>query len=358
LSRVFSIALVVSIAASGACRKGSSTADGKPAPAATPASSAAKDPAPAAAAAPTPPPAPLPPMPVPKVLPAVVARVNSEDVKKSDFDLLVKNIEISNNTAIPADRRDEILRRVLDDLVTYTVLKQEAQARNVPVSDAEVNARVQAMRKAAASEEIFKSALAQRNMTLARLRADTRVEIAIAKMMETAPELQPATDAEAKDFYDKNPDRFKHPDLVRASHIMVRFDPNGDEAAKTQVRAKGEALLKRARAGEDFANLARENSEHASAANSGDLGFFPKEAPRSPLPPEFTAAAFALKTGEISDLVPTQNGFHIIKVTDRKPAGIMAFAEVNGQLKDGLNGQKKQAFIARLRQKAKIEVLI
>ncbi len=226
------------------------------------------------------------------------------------------------------------------------------------MTDAEVDQRVQAMRKSAPSEDVFTAALAQRKMSLARLRADTRVEIAIGKMMTAVAAEQPTTDAEAKAFYDKNPDRFKHPDLVRASHIMVRFDQASGEAAKAQARAKADALLKRARAGEDFATLARQNSEHASAPGGGELNFFPREDPRSLMPREFTDAAFSLKVGEISELVATQNGFHIIKVTDRKPAGISPLADVNEQLKQGLADQKRQAFIAQLRQKAKIEVLI
>jgi peptidyl-prolyl cis-trans isomerase C len=359
LSRVLAIVLIVFLAAAAACRKASTPADSKSAtPGGTPAAGGAA-PAPAAPApAPASPiPATLPPMPVPKDLPDVVARVNSEDIKRADFDLLVRNIEISNNASIPPDRRDEILRRALDDLLTYTVLKQEAKARKIPVSDAEVEERLQAMRKSAPSEEVFKAALAQRKMTLARLRADTRNEIAIAKMMNVVASEQPTTDAEAKAFYEKNPDRFKHPDLVRASHIMVRFEPAGGDAAKAKARPKAEALLKRARV-EDFAELARQNSEHVSAGSGGDLGYFPREKPALPLPREFIDAAFALKPGEISDLVATENGYHIIKVIDRKPAGILPLADVNEQVKQGLTQQKTQAFVAQLKQKAKIEVLI
>ncbi|HEY7501295.1 MAG TPA: peptidyl-prolyl cis-trans isomerase [Vicinamibacterales bacterium] len=366
MSKYFSVVLIVAVIAAGACRKASAP-DNKNAPAGTPqaSGSAPQTAAPAGPATAAPAPAPqsaipaqLPPMPVPKVLPAVLARVNNEDIKKTDFDLLVRNIEISQNATIPAERRDEILRRVLDDLVTYTVLKQEAKARKYTATDAEVEARVNAMRKQAQSEELFNAALAQRKMTLARLRTDTRNELTIAKMMTAAPEAQPATDAEVKEFYDKNPDRFKHPDLVQASHIMVQFGDASDPAAKAKARARAEALLKRARAGEDFGMLARQNSDNATKLDDGRLPYFPKDVPGSPLPPEFTHAAFDVKTGEISDLVETKNGYHIIKVTDRKPAGIAPLADVSQELKDGLTKQKQQAFIAQLRQKAKIEVLI
>ena len=196
-------------------------------------------------------------------------------------------------------------------------------------------------------------------MTMARLRDDARTQIAIGKMMDAEIANAPAvTDAEAKEFYDKNPERFKQPEMVRASHILIMVRDEDGEAAKKDARAKIDAVLKRAKAGEDFAALARENSQDGSAAGGGDLDFFPSEKMVAP----FADAAFKLKTGEISDVVTTQFGYHIIKATDRKPASMLPLAEVNEQLKQGLSQQKKQQvaqqFIAQLRQKSRVEVLI
>jgi peptidyl-prolyl cis-trans isomerase C len=196
-------------------------------------------------------------------------------------------------------------------------------------------------------------------MTLERLKADAKTEISIQKMMkEQVATTADATDAEVKEFYDKNPERFKRPDTVRASHILLRIDPNADEATKKQTRGKIDDILKRAKSGDDFAALAKQHSEDGSAANGGDLGYFPKER----MVPAFADVAFALKPGEISDVVATQFGVHIIKVTDRKPAGAVPLEEVSPRVKQYLSEQKKQqqaqAFIAGLRQKAKIEVLI
>ena len=252
-----------------------------------------------------------------------------------------------------------MLRRVLDELVTYTLLKQEAKARNVTATDAEVAAQIEEIRKSAPDEEAFQKALKEQSMTMARLRDDARTQIAIGKMMDAEiANAPPVTDADAKEFYDKNPDRFKQPEMVRASHILIMVRDEDGEAAKKDARARIDAVLKRARAGEDFAALARENSQDGSAAGGGDLDFFPREKMVAP----FADAAFKLKTGEVSDVVTTQFGYHIIKATDRKPASTLPLAEVNEQLKQGLAQQKKQQvaqqFIAQLRQKSKVEVLI
>jgi peptidyl-prolyl cis-trans isomerase C len=357
LSKIFSIILLVGLVTGGAaCRKASPPADAGSKPASPSSGTAAtpSTPPPAAPAAPV-----APPAPVPEKLPDVLARVNSEDVKKADFEAALRTIERRNQRPIPAERRDEILRGVLDELVTYTVLKQEAKARHVVVTDAEVDQRLQQLQQSTGGEESFKKALKDQNMTLARLREDTRTQIAVGKMIDEQVSAAPsATDAEAKDFYEKNPDRFKQPEMVRASHILVRVDPTADDAAKKAAKTKIDRVLKRAKAGEDFAALAKENSDDGSAQMGGDLNYFPKEK----MVPEFANAAFQLKTGEISDVVTTEFGHHVIKLTDRKPASTVPLDQVNDRIKQVLTEQRKQeraeAFIAELKQKSKVEVLI
>ena len=341
---------IVALAASVACNKPAAPANNAAPAAQAPAASTDKP------ATPTPPPPPA--APVPEKLPDVLARVNSEAVKKADFDMLVRNIEL-NNGPIPPDRRNEILRKILDDLVTYTMLKQEANARNIVVADAEIDEQLAVMKKEAPSEDAFKKAMADRKMTMERLRSDAKTQLAISKMMKAQVEsASPATDADARAFYEKNPDKFKRGESVRASHILIRADEKGPEDVKKKARAQIDAVLKRAKAGEDFAMLAREHSQDGSAAQGGDLDYFVKGRMVQP----FDQAAFALKPNEISDVVTTQFGYHIIKVIDHKPAGTVAFDEVSANIKQYLSEQKKQetaqTFINSIKQKAKIEVLI
>ena len=299
-----------------------------------------------------------PPKPMPAELPEVLARVNGQEVKKSDFDLLVRNIELSRGP-IPTERRDEVLRAALNQLVEYTLLQQEARTRKVTVSDAEVNERIKEMQGQFPTEEAFKKALSARDMSIDRLRDDARVDMVITRLVEDeVATAQPPTDAECKDYYDKNPDKFKLGEAVRASHILILADEKADEATKKKARAQIEAVNKRVKAGEDFAQLAKEHSQDGSAAQGGDLDFFG----RGRMVPPFEQAAFALKPGEVSDIVTTQFGYHIIKVTDRKPSEAIALDEVSPQVKQFLTQQRQQergkAFVKRLRDKAKIEVLI
>lgn len=344
---VVTFVAVASLASGAACRK---------APADTSKTAAAAQPAAGQAA---PPAAPMPPKPMPAELPAVLARVNGQSVTKADFDRLVKNMELSAGQSIPAERRDDILRKALDQLVTYAVLSQEIKARNISVSDAEIDGNLKQMQSQFPSEAEFKKALAARGMSIEQLRSDARTDMSITKMMDAEVANQaPPTDAQVREFYDKNPDKFKQDESVRASHILFRVDEKATDAEKKKVRAQAESVLKQAKGGADFAELAKKHSADGSAAQGGDLNFFS----RGQMVPAFEQVAFALKPGQISDIVTTQFGYHIIKVTDRKPASTVAFDDVKDRIREFLAQQQKQqraeAFIETLKKKAKIEVLV
>jgi peptidyl-prolyl cis-trans isomerase C len=353
LTRLLSSLLVVAtIAAATACRKppaassNSSTTAGKP--------PAAGEPGKPAAA-----PAPAPAKPMPAQLPPVLARVNGEEVTKGDFDRLIKNMELGAKQPVPAERRDEIFRQALEQLVTYTVLTQETRARKVAVTDAEVESNIKQMRSQFPNEQEFAKALAARGMSLDKLKADTRIDISINKMMEAeAASQQAPTDAHVREFYDKNPDKFKQEEAVRASHILFKVEESADAATKKKVKDQAEAVLKQVRAGGDFAELAKKHSADSSAQQGGDLNFFTK----GQMVPAFDQAAFSLKPGEVSDLVTTQFGYHIIKVTEHRAPSTVPFEQVSPRIKEFLTEQQKQqkvdAFIASLKEKAKIEVLV
>jgi peptidyl-prolyl cis-trans isomerase D len=151
----------------------------------------------------------------------------------------------------------------------------------------------------------------------------------------------PAADIERE--YNNNSEQYTTPEQVRASHILLKTEGKDDAA----VKAKAEELLKQARGGADFAELAKKNSEDdASAKNGGDLDYFG----RGRMVPEFDQAVFAMQPGQISDLVKTQYGYHIIKLVDKKNATTRPLAEVRQQLTDQLAYQRAQAQAADLAQ--------
>ena len=313
-----------------------------------------------AAQTPAPAPAPAVTKPVPADLPAVLARVNGEPIVKTDLEAQIQSLEARAGSPMPADRRDEIVRRLLDELIGYRLLVQETKARNISVPDADIDSQLGEIRKQFASDDGFNEALAARKMTLEQLRTDMREDMAIDKLIEVEVESKSAATAEqVETFYKDNPAQFQQGERVQASHILIGVDAGADAAARAEARQKAETVLAAVKNGGNFAALAKEHStDPGSAVNGGDLGYF---SPGQMVGP-FNDAAFALAAGATSDLVETQFGFHIIRVIDKQAARTVPLAEVRPQVEQFLSRRNAQeqteAFVQALRAKGKIEVLI
>ena len=301
-----------------------------------------------------------PPKPVPAQLPDVLARVNGDAITKLEFERALQVIEQRAGGTVPAEKRDAIYRGLLDNLVGLQLLRQEAAARKVPVTEAEVDARIGALKKQLGSDDVFNQMLATRKLTLDGLRAEQRSDVAVNKMMNETinPKTKPSPE-QIDTFYKENLPRFQQPEQVKASHILISVPQGSDGVTKDATRAKAEEVLKQVKAGKDFAALAKEYSQDpGSAVNGGDLGYFRQGQMVGP----FNEVAFKLAPGAVSDLVETQFGFHIIKVIDKKPAQTVPLESVRGQVAQFLETQNRQresaAFIAGLRAKSKVEILI
>jgi peptidyl-prolyl cis-trans isomerase C len=303
---------------------------------------------------------PPPAKPVPAQLPDVVARVNGEAISKADFDRAIAAIEARNGGPVPVGQRDQIFRNVLDQVIAYRVLVQETRARKLSIDDAEIDAQIKQIQAQFPSEEAFKEMLASRKTTLEQMRADLRQDLIVQKMIENEVSAKSAvTPAQVTDFYAKNPDQFKQPERVRASHILIMVPKGADATAKTQARTKAEEILKDVKAGKDFAALATQHSQDpGSAQQGGDLGFFQAGQMVGP----FNDVAFALAPGSISDLVETEFGFHIIKVAEKQAPRAIPLEEVRPRLEQYLERtnreQQTAAFVNGLKAKGKIEILI
>jgi peptidyl-prolyl cis-trans isomerase C len=342
------IAFVVAIAVS-ACSKPSvsqeKTGTASPGPATTGAQAQAQ---------------PEPAKPVPAQLPEVLASVNGEPITKSDFEQAIKEAEQRAGTPVPPDQRDRIYREILDQMIGFKLLTQESKARKVAVADADVEARIAGLKQQFPTEDAFKQALAQQNVTVERIKSDARQQMAISKLVEE--EIAPKITAKPEDvqaFYDQNPKSFQESERVRASHILINAPKTADAATKAQARAKADAILKDVRAGKDFATLAKQNSQDpGSAANGGDLGFFQQGQMVGP----FNDTAFSLKPGTVSDVVETDFGYHIIKVVEKLPGRTVPLDEVRPKIQQFLESQNRDkqtgAFVSGLRAKGKVEVFI
>ncbi len=297
---------------------------------------------------------------MPPTIPNVLAKVNGEAIERWEFENAVKRMESRAGGPVPPDRRDEVLRNVLDQLVAYHLLAQESRTRKIEVTQAEVDARMAQIKQSFPSEEAFTQGVAAQGLTVDQVKQQTRTGIEVAKVIEAevGPKIA-VTDADVEAFYKTNTERFKQGDSVHAAHILIAVPAQAPPAAKAEGKAKADGVLKQLKAGADFATVAKaESQDPGSAPNGGDLGFFQK----GQMTPAFEETAFKLKPGATSGIVETPFGFHIIKVIEKRPARTAPFAEASGQIKEFLisnqREQKLEQFIVQMKTKAKIDMLV
>ncbi len=336
------ILVVLCLIAAAACSKKESA----------PAAQAGSTPAEQAAAA--------PPKPMPAQLPDVIARVNGKDISKADFETAIKNLEQRAGGAVPPDQRDKVYRDVLDQLIGFELLTQEAANRKLDIPAAEVDSRLEVFRQHFGTPAEFDKALAAQKTTFAELRQQTLSEMRIEKLLKDEVETKVSVgQKELDEFYKGNPEQFKQDERVRASHILFTVAADADAKTKDAARAKAADILKQIKSGQDFAALAQKHSQDPGTAPAGgDLNFFG----RGQMVPAFEEAAFALKPGEVSGVVESPFGFHVIKLTEREAGKVLTLDEVRPRLEEFLKERQRQektnAFVTTLRGKGKVEVLV
>jgi peptidyl-prolyl cis-trans isomerase C len=290
----------------------------------------------------------------------VVAKVNGTPITREELDRATKFMlaQSQNKKELTAEQKKNADAAVLEQLISAELLYQAGKKLTIADIDSRVAAQMKLGKSKFPNTAAYDKALKDSGLTEKNLEEFARKEIYINNLIEQEIASKVIiSDDDAKKFYDANGDKFKQPETVQASHILIGVDPKASAEEKSKAKEKAEALLKRAKAGEDFASLAKGNSTCPSAPQGGNLGYFGK----GQMVPEFEKAAFALKPGEISDIVETQFGYHIIKVTDKKAAGTVSFSDAKKEIVNYLKIQKIQqdisALVDKLRKEAKIEII-
>lgn len=220
--------------------------------------------------------------------------------------------------------------RMLDGLIDRTLIWQEAGTLGLVVDDSTSDWYVQEFIKSAGGVDAMEASFAELNLTRADLELTIKKDLTVKKFLEV--QIAPGTvvsDSMAREYYWTNPQQFVTPDSVRARHIILRASQNDPKSVQDEKIYILKDLRARAEAGEDFAELAKEYSEGPTAPRGGDLGYF---SPQDMVRP-FSEAAFSLEPGQLSYVVQTQFGFHLIKVEDKIPARKLPYEEIEQGLK-------------------------
>lgn len=286
----------------------------------------------------------------------VIAKVNGTDITDADIQKVLNMFMKQMGGRIPPDQVDtaipRIRERIVEELVMRRVMLDAVAQAGVSLSDTEFEEV-----KAELAEELppgttFESYMAETGTTEAEMREQMAVRKMIIAQAET---LAKPSDEAIQKFYEENKEGFAQGESVTASHILIKVDASDDDAAKAAKRERIEGLRKQLQEGADFAETAKANSDCPSASSGGDLGSFG----RGQMVPEFEDAAFTQPTGSVGEIVETQFGYHLIKVSERTEAKTLPFEEVKPRISDILYSQQQQdavrAFVDGLREKASIE---
>lgn len=216
-------------------------------------------------------------------------------------------------------------QQAVDALVAQKIVELEAGKHNVGAAEEEIQAELQHYYDYYGGEEAFIQTLTASGYTLEQARQDMTYDVMIKKLLKPRIDI---SEEEMQTYFAENQSDFSQEEQVQASHILVATE---EKAREIQQRVAG---------GEDFAQLARENStDTASAANGGDLGFFG----RGEMVEQFEETGFNMQIGQVSDPVQTEYGYHIIKVTGRKEAQTADFEQNREKIREALFEQKSQA---------------
>ncbi len=290
------------------------------------------------------------------------AAVNGQVITMSRLDNEMKRFEhhLGQMGQTPDEAQlSEMRLMVLDNFINRELLVQESRKQGITVGDQEVDEQMAAIKTRFADEGAFRSRLAQMALSEEAFKAQVAEELAIEKLIQTqVTDKVTITPQEVRSFYDSKPELFDAPERVRASHILAQLSSDASDDDKKKARKKIEEIRAKLNKGEAFDALAREHSDCPSAEKGGDLGYFSREQMVAP----FADAAFALKPGEVSEVVETQFGYHVINLTEKKEAGITPYEEISERIGQHLKQEKmskeRDEYIAGLKSLAKIETFI
>jgi len=248
--------------------------------------------------------------------------------------------------------------RILDQLIDEKLVRQEVVRLKIVVSEKEVTMGVEDMMKNTnLSEDQFKKALAEQDITMEEYREQMKNEMERLRLLdaEVKSKVQ-VKEKEIESYYKEHMDNFNTPPEVRLQQILLMIPPGASEQEISQIRGRAEEIVQKIKKGEDFTSLARLYSQDSSAATGGDIGFFKQ----GELMPAINEVAFSLYIGEASSVIQTSAGFHIIKVLEKRERQKMTEEERNKEIWDilytkNMDDMFKQ-WLKELRRKSFIEI--
>ncbi|GAC1450042.1 MAG: peptidylprolyl isomerase [Desulfuromonadaceae bacterium] len=291
----------------------------------------------------------------------VLARVNGTAITRAEVDRAIRIFLAQNR--VSHDLSPEALKQAeeaaLEQLIATRLLYQTGLKLELKDLDKQIVARINLEKTKFATPVAYDAVLKTNNFTEQDTQEIVRNDIVVTNLVdkEIISKID-VSEADVKKYYSQNQEKFTKPENVRLSHILIGVAPQATAEEKQTAREKAVSIRNKILAGADFATLAKAESSCISKEHGGDLGAFEKEE----MIPEFEKAAELLKNGEISQVVETQDGYHILKLVEKNSAAVVAFDETKVKIESFLKQIKTQQaikdYVANLRKMAKIEMTV
>jgi len=287
----------------------------------------------------------------------MVVRVGDTPILRAKVDRkthdILQQFKMKSPQADLEQMRPLAFRQAIENLIDQQLLLQEASGRGFQADPEEYPNQFSMMKGRFASPEKFTEQLAAMGLTEELFRREIRENIIIDILLDQEiGHDQEVGIEEIKAYYRDNPDDFKRPFQVRASHIILKVNKEHTGEEKAAMRQKLLDLKKQIEAGADFAPLAAEHSEGPSKTKGGDLGYFGK----GQMVKAFENAAFSMQVGELSDIIVTKFGYHLILLTERQEEETVGLEQVEKSVRNLLKNQKKQEAVANYLQNLRGQV--
>ena len=295
------------------------------------------------------------------VVDRVVAVVNQEIITLSEVEKWINPLKQEIVVEDRLERRERIeglRRQVLDKLIEEKLIDQEVKKSGIKISSKEIEATLEEVRRrSAVTQEDLEKALAVEGLTLETYKRQIEKGLQRQRLINWSVKVEGKPgEKELREFYQKNVGRYRTNETYRPGHILLVIPKGAAPEEIREIRKKGQKVLEKIKGGEDFGEMALLYSQDASGKNRGDLGYFKK----GELFPAFEREALRLKVGEVSGLLRTEFGYHIIKLLDRKGVEPLPFEEVREKVNaDYYEGEMEKAFrqyLSTLKEKSVIEI--
>ncbi|WP_419750782.1 peptidylprolyl isomerase [Terrisporobacter petrolearius] len=284
-----------------------------------------------------------------------VAKVNDVDISKDAYKKTEEFLYATGYIEKKDENSDEINNDVLSFIIDNEVAYQDAQKQNLKIEDSEVNEKFDQLKDALNTNPLYKEKLEKAGVTEDFLKEQIKKDLVVAKYKENFIKDIKISDKEMEAYYNNHKDQF-NVEEVKASQILIStLDKDNKEVSKEEkekLKEKAQSVLDKIKNNEDFANLAKEYSDDKnSGKDGGDLGYFAK----SDKNVEFTKEVFKLDTNQVSNLIETPYGYHIVKVTDKRPV-TKSFEDSKDDIKAKILNEKYTKHIDSLYKNGKITI--